>query len=151
MRDRNIQSAILEGLSHVNEDKYMDIDSIRSNSKLKSFFVDMDIVDAFYDFMMTWENQRKKYYKEKLPGLDYKSLSFSIGRNYIKIVTDHSVSAFVDRFGNVYKPASWNAPASGVRYYLDDYDKINFDAYGSFLYGNSNLPPRTEEFYEKHH
>ena len=46
-------------------------------------------------------------------------------------------------FGNVYKAAGWQAPAKGVRYYIDS-DDINFDSYGSFLYGNSNLTPKTD-------
>ena len=41
------------------------------------------------------------------------------GRKYHKIIADNSVHAFVDKnTGEVYKPASWRAPAKHVRYDL---------------------------------
>ena len=44
------------------------------------------------------------------------------GRKYFKIMQDHGgVHAFVDKkTGDVFKPASWNAPAKHVRYNLLD-------------------------------
>lgn len=44
------------------------------------------------------------------------------GRKYFKVIMStsgsRSVHAFVDQDGNVYKPASFKAPAKGVRYNL---------------------------------
>ena len=64
------------------------------------------------------------------------------GRKYHKIVmTDcsgsNSVHAFVDKkTGEVYKPASYKAPAKGVRYLITQLaDNPHIcDPYGSFLY-----------------
>jgi hypothetical protein len=44
------------------------------------------------------------------------------GRKYLKVIMaaagSKSVHAFVDRDGNVYKAASYKAPAKGIRYNL---------------------------------
>lgn len=64
------------------------------------------------------------------------------GKRYIKIVAEQqchkSVHAFIDKSnGDIYKPASWNAPAKGVRYNLiNDYEKVLkvCDWAGSWLY-----------------
>jgi hypothetical protein len=45
-----------------------------------------------------------------------------------------SVYAFVDFEGNVYKPAGWNAPAKGIRYYTIASALVAADRFGSFLY-----------------
>lgn len=69
--------------------------------------------------------------------------SVSVGRKYYKIVekfngVSNSVHAFVDKVtGDVYKPASWNAPAKGIRYNLvNDFDTVakRADIFGSYLY-----------------
>lgn len=151
MRDRNNQANILEGLQSVNEaknEKYIDIEDIKSNSKVRDFFaVERGLVDDFYDFMKSWDKASREHYERDLKGLEYNPPKFTVGKNYIKTVFHGAVSSFIDRYGNVYKPASWAAPAKGVRYYLDDYRDIKFDSYGSFLYGNRNLEPRNAEFY----
>lgn len=68
------------------------------------------------------------------------------GRKYIKVVHrynsskegDYSVHCFVDaQTGDVFKPASWSAPAKGVRYNLlrnpeACYQKADWS--GSYLY-----------------
>ena len=63
------------------------------------------------------------------------------GRKYTKIVMigEHSESAhaFVDKEGNLYKPATWAHPAKGVRFnLLKDMDvlKKNADWSGGYLY-----------------
>ena len=64
------------------------------------------------------------------------------GRKYHKIVMEtesqsKSVHAFVDKkTGEVYKPASYKAPAKGVRYLITQLaDNPHIcDPYGSFLY-----------------
>ena len=77
----------------------------------------------------------------------YHQLEVQVGRKYIKIVQymmvggerqrGNSVWMFVENAtGACYKPASWKAPAQGIRYYIDqlvEYPHI-CDAYGSFLY-----------------
>lgn len=45
------------------------------------------------------------------------------GRKFFKIIQNYggnggSVHAFIDGGGNVYKAASWNAPAKGIRFNL---------------------------------
>lgn len=61
---------------------------------------------------------KANYYKNGST-LDY-SFDFVEGRKYYKVVmvnNQHSVHAFVDRkTGDIYKPATWNAPAKGVRF-----------------------------------
>ena len=67
------------------------------------------------------------------------------GLKYTKIVVTHgamsnfqeSIHSFVDEEGNVYKAASWRAPAKGVRYSLEqdmEILKVRVDPYGSYLY-----------------
>jgi hypothetical protein len=63
------------------------------------------------------------------------------GRKYTKIIsvgqngaTGRSVHAFVDKAGNVYKPASWKAPAKHILLNLRDLDTVDVDPYGSYLY-----------------
>ena len=77
----------------------------------------------------------------------YTQFEYEVGRKYIK-VWDYRVSngikestrscfMFVDKNdGAVYKPASYKAPAKGVRFYVDqllDHPEI-VDRFGSFLY-----------------
>lgn len=37
------------------------------------------------------------------------------GRRYDKLMADNAVYCFVDKLGNIYKAASWKAPAKHVR------------------------------------
>ena len=81
----------------------------------------------------------------------YTQLEYEVGRKYIKVwsylvsecfglnekVRGRSVWMFVDKnSGEVYKPASYKAPAKGVRYLITQLaDNPHIcDAYGSFLY-----------------
>ena len=81
MRNRNSQFAILEGLS-INESKaqgkYYTIRDIKSNSKVRDFFVHRGLVDDFFDFMSAWDKVRKEHYEKDLPNLEFKELRFSI-------------------------------------------------------------------------
>lgn len=67
-----------------------------------------------------------------------KRFSFTEGKKYVKITREHSVHAFVDKTtGDVYKPASWAAPAKGVRFNINnDIERILevCDVYGGYLY-----------------
>ena len=67
------------------------------------------------------------------------------GLKYTKIMAIHgamsnfqeSIHSFVDEEGNVYKAASWRAPAKGVRYSLEQDMEIlkeRVDPYGGYLY-----------------
>ena len=68
-----------------------------------------------------WEEDRIAEYKE---GKDVYKFSIDTGRKYHKIVQtcsdgSQSVHAFVDKkTGELYKAASWKAPAKGVRFDL---------------------------------
>ena len=77
----------------------------------------------------------------------YTQLEYEVGRKYIKVwsylvgdegrINGRSCWMFVDKnSGEVYKPASYKAPAKGVRYLITQLaDNPHIcDAYGSFLY-----------------
>ena len=132
-------------LNEVSRDKYLSTDDIKTSSIVRNFFVDSSLIDDFYNFMSKWNKDSEAYYKKRYENLEYEPLQFSVGKVYIKVIRKNTVDAFIDKFGNVYKPAGWNAPAKGVRYYLSDYNRIPFDPYGSFLYGNRNLVPNTAD------
>ena len=61
-------------------------------------------------------------YQKSFP--ESKPLVFTVeeARKYIKIwkevPNNRSIHAFIDKEGNVYKPASYKAPAKGIRYNL---------------------------------
>ena len=75
---------------------------------------------------------------------------YETGRKYFKVVRvedeyksndEHRcVEAFIDRqTGDIFKPASWNKPAKGVRFNLLDQDSLfelfeNLDPFGGHLY-----------------
>ena len=77
----------------------------------------------------------------------YSKLEYSVGKKYIKVknirmhrhdlTTDNGVFMFIDKeTGACYKPASFKAPAKGIRFFLEslvDNPEI-VDPYGSFLY-----------------
>jgi hypothetical protein len=77
----------------------------------------------------------------------YTQLEYEVGRKYIKVwsylvgdegrIRGRSCWMFVDKnSGECYKPASYKAPAKGVRYLITQLaDNPHVcDAYGSFLY-----------------
>tara|TARA_R100000278_G_scaffold122174_1_gene107695 strand:+ start:195 stop:548 length:354 start_codon:yes stop_codon:yes gene_type:complete len=77
----------------------------------------------------------------------YHQLECEIGRKYIKIwdylvvdgerIRGRSCWMFVDKnTGACYKPASYKAPAKGIRFYIEQLAEQPeiCDAYGSFLY-----------------
>ena len=75
-----------------------------------------------------------------------KVFTITNGRKYAKVVSSDTsgnqnfVFCFIDRkTGNVYKAATWKAPAKHVRYTITDEESAQelahkSDAYGSFLY-----------------
>ena len=77
----------------------------------------------------------------------YHILTYEVARKYIKVFDSkvydgvlrdgRSVFMFIDKeTGAVYKPASFKAPAKGIRFYIEsllDSPEV-VDQYGSFLY-----------------
>ena len=77
----------------------------------------------------------------------YSKLEYSVGKKYIKLnqfrvhadgsFNNNGVFMFIDKeSGACYKPASYKAPAKGIRFFLEslvDNPEI-VDPYGSFLY-----------------
>ena len=77
----------------------------------------------------------------------YYQLEYKVGKKYIKVLSylvsngererGNSAFMFVDKeTGAVYKPASWKAPAKGIRFYIEQLEENPdlVDPYGSFLY-----------------
>jgi len=77
----------------------------------------------------------------------YSKLECSVGKKYIKVknirmhrhdlTTDYGVFMFIDKeSGACYKPASYKAPAKGIRFWIDQLvmHPEMVDPYGSFLY-----------------
>ena len=77
----------------------------------------------------------------------YNQFEYEMGRKYIKVwsyllsqgerLRGRSCYMFVDKnTGECYKPASYKAPAKGVRYQIEDLieSPTTCDPYGSFLY-----------------
>ena len=77
----------------------------------------------------------------------YNKLEYSVGKKYIKVnqfkvhadgsFSNNGVFMFIDKeSGACYKPASFKAPAKGIRFWIDQL--VNYpemvDPYGSFLY-----------------
>ena len=53
---------------------------------------------------------------------------------YTRIVHRSSAYCFIDAAGNIYKPASWKAPAKGVRSTLATVVMSTVDQFGGWLY-----------------
>ena len=77
----------------------------------------------------------------------YSKLEYSVGKKYIKVknirmhrhdlTTDNGVFMFIDKeTGACYKPASFKAPAKGIRFQIEQLveNPEIVDNYGSFLY-----------------
>ncbi len=79
-----------------------------------------------------------KHY-EIYDNLDAPTLTFTSGRRYVKLITDHkvggkSVYCFVDKTnGNVLKAAGWSAPAKHARgnLYKDDNGLSTMSPFGA--------------------
>ena len=84
--------------------------------------------------------EKRFYEKYPNPSRD-RSFTVKKGRKYYKILEDNcSAHAFIDiQTGDVFKAASWNKPAEGVRYNVlnDESRRVLFntcDWAGSYLY-----------------
>jgi len=67
---------------------------------------------------------RKEYWERNFTYKEYTPLTYTKGRNYVKIIDGNSVWGFVsmkdnpkkgELMGDLLKPASWNAPAKHSR------------------------------------
>ena len=92
-------------------------------------------------------NNREKVNAIESSRTTYTNFEYEVGRKYIKVwsylITDgerlrgRSCYMFVEKeTGYVYKPASYKAPAKGIRFQIDQLaDNPDIcDLYGSFLY-----------------
>ena len=91
----------------------------KMNAHMRKYY--LDSVDVFGDEVDEWI-ERATYRTQE-------------GRKYIKITPDGSVFAFVDKkTGDIFKPASWQAPAKGVRGNLfsdkEGMEALNFTSNG---------------------
>ena len=77
----------------------------------------------------------------------YNKLEYSVGKKYIKVnqfrvhadgsFSNNGVFMFIDKeTGACYKPASYKAPAKGIRFFIESLveNPEIVDRYGSFLY-----------------
>jgi hypothetical protein len=75
-------------------------------------------------------------WRRQYPKSDMNTLTYSVGKKYYKLIQDNAVYCFIDKDGNVYKSASWKAPAKGIRFHIDQLIEQPqlCDMFGSFLY-----------------
>ena len=96
------------------------------------------------DTIQYWCDILEKKTKDQTYGSQMMYFWFSVGKSYYKVIrTDqdtknNSVHAFVNKkTGDIYKPASWNAPYKQVRYNIwTQFDKLlnDCDWAGKYLY-----------------
>lgn len=74
-------------------------------------------VDSHIDcFINEWNKKNVVHTTNNFLNLPVTNLTRENGRKYVKLVHGTSVYAFVDgSAGDIYKPASWKAPAKGIR------------------------------------
>jgi len=102
----------------------------------------MNLIDQYVAII---QEKTNKHYAERLPNLTPPMFEQQPGSKYVKIVEckmegwgGQSVHSFVNKNTlEVYKAASWRAPAKGARYDLNtDMEKLRevVDPYTSYLY-----------------
>jgi len=73
----------------------------------------------------------------KFAGHNY-TFSLEPGRKFTRVVStsygSRSAFCFIDAEGNIYKTASWKAPAKGIRATLATLDLSRVDQHGGWLY-----------------
>lgn len=99
-------------------------DSISAIRKLRDEMSGLE--DKVRRYAQAVADYKNKGWDKNLDGkFDYIP-KISKGPKYYKVIlksgSSDMVVAFVDMDGNVYKPASWNAPASGIRGHIDTID-----------------------------
>ena len=107
--------------------------------------VELNYQKSIPEMVLDWTEELVRYLQDdydsesKDPGGRYK-FTIQTGRRYHKIHDDNGVHAFVDKnTGEVYKPASYKAPAKHVRYDLRRIHQrhecfSSADYIGSYLY-----------------
>lgn len=75
----------------------------------------VEILDKLVEFLDARKEAHKNYSKSMAYNWS-EPITMKIGQKYAKLVTNSSVTAFVDlQTGDIYKPASWAKPAAHVR------------------------------------
>ena len=91
---------------------------------------------VFQDFVKYLTKTGKAYYKKNLKNLTWQEYEVKPGKRFDKIVRENSVYCFVEKgTGDIYKAATFRAPAKGVRANIFDKDSFKkADMYGRWLY-----------------
>ena len=84
------------------------------------------------------ETKLVEYYDSRFPRLDYTKVTLSYGRKYAKLIVNSSVHSFVNiESGDIYKAASYRAPAKHIRGNVWEKDCSFMKGWG--LYGAAYL------------
>jgi len=88
--------------------------------------------EAIMNFMVLLRERDEKHILENFSNLSPKPWDLTFGRKFAKVVHDRSVYAFVEiATGDIYKPASWSAPAKHARGNIYNDDPLaGTDVYG---------------------
>jgi len=97
---------------------------------------------ALVQYVKLLQDKTTEHFAKHYPSLDVPEYQVASGKKFHKIVRvekdgHQSVHSFVDQADNLYKAASWAAPAKGIRYNLNtDMPKLRevIDPFGSYLY-----------------
>ena len=99
-------------------------DGLSAVLKLKDELAGLE--DKVRKYAQAVADYKNKDWDRDVPKTMYYEPQISKGPKYYKVAMKSGsqtfVVAFVDMDGNVYKPASWNAPASGIRGHIDTID-----------------------------
>lgn len=83
----------------------------------------MDFEKALEEWLAGAQRIIDEYTAANFKNLLPDKLTIVRGKRYIKVIRDHSVFAFIDKNGDVLKPASWATPAKHARGNLFDETK----------------------------
>jgi len=88
--------------------------------------------EALNEFFVKLRERDNKHMAENFENLGMNVWDISFGRKFVKIIRGNSVYAFVELgSGDIYKPASWRAPAKHVRGNIFNSDPlVGTDIYG---------------------
>ena len=102
------------------------VKSVSSTSLERKVNEPKDLMKAVDKYVAGVQKVHDDYYKKNYSNLKPPKIEYSKGGRYIKVARvektgqGKSVHSFIDtkegpEFGNIYKPASWKAPAKGSR------------------------------------
>lgn len=107
--------------------------------KLRRHMPQINKIETFIEVLTRHiEDTTKKKWPDCPP--NHSTISFIRGPKYYKVIKasleghNRSVYCFIDNDGNIYKAASWKAPAKGIRAHIDTVKMSEIDEYGSWLY-----------------